>query len=159
MARSDPIADASLPDMRARSRPGTAIAAMMPMIATTISSSIKVKPFDSRIFIVHSLGNVGAGGFIVEQPKCQSAEVATRRLEVVGSPAVPGRPLRVGHPRRREYAHSSCFACAESERNAHRCTRRVAELNTVERKEGERAARGHATAPHKRSRVREFSSR
>ncbi len=43
-ARSDPIADASLPDMRARNRPGTAIAAMMPMIATTISSSMRVKP-------------------------------------------------------------------------------------------------------------------
>ena len=45
MARIDPMADASLPDMRARSKPGTAIAAMMPMIATTISSSISVKPF------------------------------------------------------------------------------------------------------------------
>jgi hypothetical protein len=38
MARIDPIAEASLPDIRARSRPGTAIAAMMPMIATTMSS-------------------------------------------------------------------------------------------------------------------------
>jgi hypothetical protein len=28
-------------------RPGTAMAAMMPMIATTINSSINVKPFDS----------------------------------------------------------------------------------------------------------------
>src|SRR5262249_61657251 len=51
IARSDPIAEASLPDMRARSKPGTAIAAMMPMIATTISSSISVKPFASRIFM------------------------------------------------------------------------------------------------------------
>src|SRR3954462_6725723 len=50
-ARSDPIADASLPDIRARSRPGTAIAAMMPMMATTISSSISVKPFALRIFM------------------------------------------------------------------------------------------------------------
>src|SRR5262249_3882368 len=49
IARSDPIADASLPDMRARRRPGTAIAAMMPMIATTISSSMRVKrPSDLR---------------------------------------------------------------------------------------------------------------
>ena len=47
MARSEPMADASLPDMRARSRPGTAIAAMMPMIATTISSSMSVKPLVS----------------------------------------------------------------------------------------------------------------
>src|SRR5712691_6056448 len=51
IARSEPIADASLPDIRARSRPGIAIAAMMPMIATTISSSIRVKPFTLRIFI------------------------------------------------------------------------------------------------------------
>src|SRR5262245_2237043 len=51
MARSDPIADVSLPDMRARRRPGTAIAAMMPMIATTISSSMSVKPFWLRTFM------------------------------------------------------------------------------------------------------------
>jgi len=44
MARIDPMADASLPDMRARSRPGTAMAAMMPMMATTINSSMRVKP-------------------------------------------------------------------------------------------------------------------
>jgi hypothetical protein len=36
--------DASLPDCRARSRPGIAMAAMMPMIATTINSSISVNP-------------------------------------------------------------------------------------------------------------------
>src|SRR5256885_17190456 len=54
MARSDPIADASLPAMRARRRPGIAIAAMMPMIATTISSSIRVKPLALRSFITHS---------------------------------------------------------------------------------------------------------
>src|SRR3954471_5305034 len=52
IARSDPIADASLPDMRARRRPGTAIAAMMPMIATTMSSSMRVKPLASRIFFM-----------------------------------------------------------------------------------------------------------
>src|ERR1051325_12066055 len=50
IARIEPIADASLPDIRARSNPGTAIAAMMPMIATTISSSMRVKPLDARIF-------------------------------------------------------------------------------------------------------------
>jgi hypothetical protein len=44
MVRVEPIADASFPDIRARSRPGTAIAAMMPMMATTMSSSISVKP-------------------------------------------------------------------------------------------------------------------
>jgi hypothetical protein len=44
IARIDPIADASFPDIRARSKPGTAIEAMMPMMATTISSSISVNP-------------------------------------------------------------------------------------------------------------------
>src|SRR5690606_8838708 len=41
------MADASLPVMRARSSPGMATAAMMLMMATTISSSISVKPFSS----------------------------------------------------------------------------------------------------------------
>jgi hypothetical protein len=54
MARSDPIAEASLPDIRARNSPGTAIAAMIPMMATTISSSISVKPLLSRILIAFS---------------------------------------------------------------------------------------------------------
>src|SRR4051812_36159878 len=61
MARSEPIADASLPDIRARSNPGTAIAAMMPIIATTISSSIRVKPLESRIFISVSPEKVAGG--------------------------------------------------------------------------------------------------
>src|SRR5580693_9161814 len=83
MARSDPMADASLPDMRARSRPGTAIAAMMPMIATTISSSMRVKPLELRIFIfIFSLlqkelndhvpsGLIGRRYHPLEQPRCQ----------------------------------------------------------------------------------------
>jgi hypothetical protein len=45
MARIDPMADASLPDILARSKPGMAMAAMIPMMATTISSSMSVKPF------------------------------------------------------------------------------------------------------------------
>src|SRR5688572_5705418 len=51
MARTLATADDSLPAMRARIRPGTATAAMMPMMATTIRSSIRVKPsfLDSRI--------------------------------------------------------------------------------------------------------------
>ena len=40
-----PIVADSLADTRARRRLGIAIAAMMPMIATTISNSIRVKPF------------------------------------------------------------------------------------------------------------------
>src|SRR3954447_19147597 len=77
IARSDPIADASLPDMRARSRPGTAIAAMMPMIATTISSSISVNPSCLRIFTVPP--EVGckkarpvSGRGLLEQPECHA---------------------------------------------------------------------------------------
>src|SRR5262245_1747401 len=49
MARIEPMADASLPAIRARSSPGTAMAARMPMIATTMSSSISVKPSLFRI--------------------------------------------------------------------------------------------------------------
>ena len=52
MALNDPIADASFPAIRARRRPGTAMAAMMPMIATTISSSISVNPFCVFIRVV-----------------------------------------------------------------------------------------------------------
>ena len=44
IARIEPMADASFPDMRARSNPGMATAAMIPMIATTMSSSMSVKP-------------------------------------------------------------------------------------------------------------------
>src|SRR5688572_5640413 len=57
MARSEPIAEDSLPDMRARRRPGTAMAAMMPMIATTISSSISVNPFWLRTFMTSTPQN------------------------------------------------------------------------------------------------------
>jgi hypothetical protein len=49
------MADASLPEMRARNRPGTAIAAMMPMIATTMSNSMRVKPLVSRIRMLFNL--------------------------------------------------------------------------------------------------------
>ena len=55
MVRIEPMPDASLPDMRARSRPGTAIAAMMPMMATTINNSISVKPLSLRVFMTSLL--------------------------------------------------------------------------------------------------------
>src|SRR5262245_54403922 len=58
MARIDPMAEASLPAIRARSRPGTAIAARMPMIATTMSSSIRVKPSLFRISSGPAMGAV-----------------------------------------------------------------------------------------------------
>ena len=44
IVRIEPMADDSLADCRARNSAGIAIAAMMPMIATTMSSSISVKP-------------------------------------------------------------------------------------------------------------------
>src|SRR5215472_15861551 len=49
MVRIDETADDSLAAIRARSKFGIAIAAMIRMIATTISSSISEKPFCFRI--------------------------------------------------------------------------------------------------------------
>src|SRR5579885_2134715 len=49
MVRMEATADDSLAAMRARSKFGIAIAAMIRMIATTISSSISEKPFCLRI--------------------------------------------------------------------------------------------------------------
>jgi len=43
--RTSPCVADSLAETRARSKLGIAIAAMIPMIATTISSSMRVKPF------------------------------------------------------------------------------------------------------------------
>jgi hypothetical protein len=76
-ARIPPIADVSLPDIRARSRPGIAIAAMMPMIATTISSSISVNPsFFCSFFTTNLLESARAG-----RPEGNIfAVVPTRRL-------------------------------------------------------------------------------
>src|SRR5215831_2206025 len=51
MVRTEPTADASLADIRARIRFGMAIAAMIRMMATTISNSISEKPFCFRISI------------------------------------------------------------------------------------------------------------
>src|SRR5215469_3785136 len=46
------MADVSLPVIRARRSPGTAIAAMMLMIATTINSSINVNPCSALPLII-----------------------------------------------------------------------------------------------------------
>src|SRR4051812_31774015 len=45
MVRSEPTAELSLADLRALSRLGIAIAAMIRMIATTMSNSMSEKPF------------------------------------------------------------------------------------------------------------------
>jgi len=42
------MAEASFPDIRARSSPGTAIAMRIPMIPTTVMSSMSVKPSSRR---------------------------------------------------------------------------------------------------------------
>src|SRR5271156_2478404 len=55
MVRIEPTADASLAAMRERSKFGIAIAAMIKMIATTISNSMSEKPF-CLLFILHLLG-------------------------------------------------------------------------------------------------------
>ena len=54
MLRTEPTADDSLADIRARIKFGMAIAAMIRMMATTISSSISEKPFCLRISIFPS---------------------------------------------------------------------------------------------------------
>src|ERR1700722_5352836 len=51
MERTEPTAEASLAAMRARSKFGIAMAAMIKIIATTISNSINEKPF-CFLFIV-----------------------------------------------------------------------------------------------------------
>src|SRR5256885_2216305 len=55
MVRTELTADDSLAAMRARSRFGMAIAAMIRMMATTISNSISEKPFCFRIWIYLTL--------------------------------------------------------------------------------------------------------
>lgn len=59
MARSDPMAGASFPAILARSRPGTAMATITPMIVTTISSSISVKPVARRILLAGADSRMG----------------------------------------------------------------------------------------------------
>src|SRR4029079_4443370 len=59
MLRIEPTADASFAAIRERSKFGIAIAAMIKMIATTMSSSIREKPF--CFFIVPLLASAGSG--------------------------------------------------------------------------------------------------
>jgi hypothetical protein len=49
MLRTEPTAEDSFADKRARSNEGTAMAAMIRMIATTISNSMSEKPFCLRM--------------------------------------------------------------------------------------------------------------
>ena len=64
--------------MRARNKPGTAIAAMMPMIATTISSSISVNPLMELLALPIRMFPLSPGilscasGRLPEQPAYQT---------------------------------------------------------------------------------------
>src|SRR3979411_2269568 len=93
MARSEPMADASLPDIRARSKPGTAIAAMIPMIATTISSSINVKPLVFRMLMsllslssIRCLRNFLSNGYCRNEQLVAAGSVAHGVLAVLEQP-------------------------------------------------------------------------
>ena len=66
--RVSPMACASFADTRARKRLGIAIAAMMPMMATTMRSSIRVKPRLVRMFFLQR-----------HVPKILNTHVARRR--------------------------------------------------------------------------------
>src|SRR4051812_6517714 len=97
-ARSEPMAEASLPEMRARSRPGTAIAAMMPMIATTISSSMSVKPFS---FLMSSSPGQMRYQTRVDTPR-RLGKVSTRRTASIVGPNLlktEGKTCRRGYAR------------------------------------------------------------
>src|SRR5271156_2186553 len=67
MVRSDATADASFAAIRARSRFGIAIAAMIKMIATTISNSISEKPFCFCKCVLHPMGDPDLATMTVTQ--------------------------------------------------------------------------------------------
>jgi hypothetical protein len=72
-----------LPDIRARRSPGTAIAAMMPMIATTISSSMSVKPFDCASLLL-SLRAFPVCRLLRQEKGQQFLDAAPRLLNAAG---------------------------------------------------------------------------
>src|SRR5438045_1819418 len=86
MARMEPMADASLPDMRARMSPGTAIAAMIAMIEMTSRSSISVNPRSACLVLIdasfgsHVLRNSRAREVLVDRAAVVRAERARARL-------------------------------------------------------------------------------
>ena len=88
MARSDPMAEASLADMRARISPGAAMAVMMPMMATTISSSMRVKPLLPLAFM-----GASPSSFAGRAERCRHGRIARRVL--------PHGPPESSSPRRR----------------------------------------------------------
>ena len=87
------MADVSLPVILARRSPGTAIAAMMLMIATTISSSIRVKPCSLLPFMFYCSP--------INQELCESLPVSL----TVGSRGTPS--IRVPYRDRCRTHHCS----------------------------------------------------
>src|SRR5277367_2682132 len=87
MERTEPTAEASLAAIRARSKFGIAMAAMIKMIATTISNSMSEKPFWFFFISVFSLelvfliSLVRPGG--VRFPYCKAdAKMPTARNQI-----------------------------------------------------------------------------
>jgi hypothetical protein len=71
IALSDPTADVSLPVILDLSRPGTAIAAMMLMMATTMSNSIRVKP-RSEVLVIRIVSFKTTSA--LDSPRCELVE-------------------------------------------------------------------------------------
>ena len=92
MARSDPMAAVSLPDRRACCSPGTATAAMTPMMATTIRSSMRVKPRLLRMVVLPFLPST----MPLRPLDCQDRRLAgqARRAPQGGSGEAAGRQAR-----------------------------------------------------------------
>src|SRR5271168_1759826 len=80
MVRIEPTAEASFADMRERRRFGMAIAAMMRIIATTISNSMREKPFCRvRIAFISFLSGPGSvSSFVRRPPLCLQIAGADR---------------------------------------------------------------------------------
>jgi hypothetical protein len=87
IVRSDPTADASFAAILERSRLGMAIAAMIKMIATTINSSIREKPFCLFLFRIKvSFIKVSLKSLkVIDGRTGASASMGARRM-----PGLPG---------------------------------------------------------------------
>src|SRR5688500_16228600 len=78
MPRNAPMAAASLPAIRERRRPGTAIVAITATITAAISSSVRVKPLcTSEIVLLH---------VIAERPEAHTEKLRGLHLHAAGAP-------------------------------------------------------------------------
>src|SRR6202008_1485819 len=118
MLRTEPTAEDSLALILARSRFGIAIAAMIRMIATTISNSISEKPFCLRIsflpFSVFSLDLVGASDSYLALG-CPERDYRDRNAGTTAFSVVKGRLGNALLPGR-EANESLCYQIVTGER-------------------------------------------